>query len=136
MIPTKIRVGLALLALVACKEKPPEMAKVTEAFPKLPLPPNASLVSQEGSADAVKLTLKSNVKPAVVEAYYRAALSQANGWRLVSDSRDAEGATVLLAEQDGPPLWVRIVRTSDSAVTMVELAGGVVSRHKASKRSS
>jgi hypothetical protein len=135
MIPAKIRVGLALLALVGCQEKPPETAKMSEVFPKLPLPPNASLVSREDGADAVKLTLKSNAKPADVEAYYRAALSQRNGWRLVSDSRDAEGATVLLAERDGPPLWVRIVSTGDSA-TMVELAGAVVSRHKASKPSS
>jgi hypothetical protein len=136
MIPTKIRIGLALLALVGCKEKPPETAKMAEVFPNLPLPPNASFVSQEGGVDAVKLTLKSNVKPAVVEAYYRSALSKRNGWRLVSDSRDAEGATVLLAEQDGPPLWVRIVSTSDSSATMVELAGAVVGRHKPSKPSS
>ena len=136
MIPTKIRVGLALLALVACQEKPPETAKMSEVFPHLPLPPSASFVSREGGADAIKLTLKSSAKPADVEAYYRAVLSKRNGWRLVNDSRDAEGATVLLAEQDGPPLWVRIQATRDSSATMVELAGALVGRNKATKPSS
>ena len=108
MIPAKIRVGLALLALVACRDKPPEMAKISEVFPNLPVPPKASLVSRAGSPDALKLTLRSEVKPREVEAYYRDILSERNGWRLVSDTRDREGAIVLLAQQDGPPLWVRI----------------------------
>jgi hypothetical protein len=136
MIPIKIRVGLALLALVACKDKPPEMAKASEVFPNLPMPPKASLVSREGGPDALKLTLMSNAKPVEVEAYYRDVLSKRNGWRLVSDTRDAEGAIVLLAEQNGPPLWVRIKGTSDSAATMVELAGAILSRNKATKPAS
>jgi hypothetical protein len=60
-----------------------------------------------------------------VENYYRVVLSK-NGWRLVNDMRDADGAVVLLAEQDGPPLWVRIKSTDDSMATMVELAGAVM----------
>jgi hypothetical protein len=136
MIPTKIRVGLVLLALLACNDKPPQMAKVSEVFPNLPVPPKASVVSREGSPDALKLTLMSSAKPAEVESYYRDVLSKRNGWRLVSDTRDAEGAIVLLAEQDGPPLWVRIKGTSDSASTLVELAGAILSRTKASKPAS
>ena len=136
MIPTKIRVGLALLALVGCRDKAPEMAKVSDVFPNLPVPPKASVVSREGSPDALKLTLMSNARPAEVEAYYREVLSSRNGWRLVSDTRDAEGAIVLLAEQDGPPLWVRIQSTSDSVATVVELAGAVLSRPKVTKPAS
>jgi hypothetical protein len=136
MIPTKIRVGLAVLALVGCRDKPPEMAKLSDVMPNLPVPPRASVVSREGSPDALKLTLMSMAKPAEVEAYYRSILSSKNGWRLVSDSRDAEGAVVLLAQQDGPPLWVRIQSTDDSVATMVELAGAVLSRTKASKPAS
>jgi hypothetical protein len=136
MIPAKIRVGLALLALVGCKDKAPEMAKLADVIPNLPLPPNASLVSREGSPDALKLTLLSNAKPVEVEAYYRRVLSKQNGWRLVSDTRDAEGAIVLLAEQNGPPLWVRIQGTSDSAATRVELAGAMLSNNKATKPAS
>jgi hypothetical protein len=124
MIPTKIRAGLALLVLIGCRDKAPEMAKLHEVLPNLPVPPAASVVSREGSAEALKITLMSHVKPAKVEAYYRETLSK-NGWRLVSDTRDAEGAVVLLAHQDGPPLWVRIKGTSDSVATMVELAGAV-----------
>ena len=125
-----------MLALIGCRDKPPEMAKVSEVFPNLPLPPAASLVSREGSADALKLTLMAKARPAMVEAYYRDALSSQNGWRLVSDTRDADGALVLLAQQDGPPLWVRIQRTDDSVMTKVELAGALVSGTKTNKPAS
>ena len=135
MIPTKIRIGLAVLALVGCRDKGPEMAQVYDVFPTLPMPPAASLVSREGSPDALKLTLRSSAKAAKVEAYYRQTLSK-NGWRLVSDARDAEGAVVLLAQQNGPPLWVRIQSTKDSVGTMVELAGAVPTRPKAGKPAS
>ena len=136
MIPTKIRVGLAVLALVACRDEAPPMAKVADVLPHLPVPPRASVVSRDGGPDALKLTLMSNAKPAEVEAYYRQALTDRNGWRVVSDTRDAEGAVVLLAEQDGPPLWVRIQSTSDSAATMVELAGAALRRPRPSKPAS
>jgi hypothetical protein len=135
MIPTKIRVGLALLVLVGCRDKGPEMARVQDVFPTLPLPPAASMVSREGGPEGLKLTLKSHVRPATVEAYYRETLSK-DGWRLVSDSRDAEGAVVLLAEQNGRPLWVRIQSTDDSVAALVELAGAVTSRSKGSKPTS
>jgi hypothetical protein len=136
MISTRIRVGLALLALVGCRDDRPEMAKVSEVFPNLPVPPKASVVSLDGGSDALKLTLMSNARAAEVEAYYREVLSSKHGWRLVSDARDAEGAIVLMAEQDGPPLWVRIQSTSDSVATVVELAGAMVSRAKAEKPAS
>jgi hypothetical protein len=136
MIPTKIRVGLVVLALIGCRDKPPEMAKVSEVFPNLPLPPAASLVSREGSADALKLTLMTKARAVDVEAYYRDALSSRNGWRLVSDTRDAEGALVLLAQQNGPALWVRIQSTDDSVMTKVELAGALLSRTKENKPAS
>jgi hypothetical protein len=135
MIPTKIWIGLAVLALASCRDKGPEMAKVYDVFPTLPMPPAASVVSREGSPDALKLTLRSRVKAAKVEAYYRQTLTT-NGWRLVSDARDAEGAVVLLAQQNGPPLWVRIQSTKDSVGTMVELAGAVSNRPKAGKPAS
>ena len=136
MIPSKIRTGLVVLALIGCRDKPQEMAKVSEVFPNLPLPPAASLVSREGSADALKLTLMAQARPAMVEAYYRDALSSRNGWRLVGDTRDAEGALVLLAQQNGPSLWVRIQSTDDSVMTKVELAGALVSGTRTTKPAS
>ncbi len=128
MNPTRIRVCLALLALAACKDEeppPPVMAEASKVFPNLPLPPQASVVSRDGSAEALKITLMSRAKVKDIEAYYREVLSE-DGWRLVNDARDREGATVLLAERDGPPLWVRIRSTDDSAATLVELAGAIV----------
>ena len=116
---------MAVLALVACKDKGPQSPKVSQVFPNLPLPPNASVVSRRGGTDALQITLISSAKVKDVEAYYRATLSK-NGWRLMNDMRDRDGSVVLFAEQDGPPLWVRIKSTDDSVATMVELAGAVL----------
>ena len=125
MIPTKIWAGMAILALIGCKDKAPQTPKVSQVFPNLPLPPNASVVSKSGGTDALQITLISPVKAKDVEAYYRMMLSK-NGWRLMNDMRDQDGSVVLFAEQDGPPLWVRIKSTDDSVATMVELAGAVL----------
>jgi len=125
MVPIKIWAAVAVLALVACRDKPPQTPKVSQVFPNLPLPPNASVVSRSGSSDALQLTLMSAVKAKDVESYYRTMLSK-NGWRLVNDMRDQDGSVVLFAEQDGPPLWVRIKSTDDSVATVVELAGAVM----------
>jgi hypothetical protein len=136
MIPTKIWAGMAVLALVACKDKGPQTPKISQVLPNLPLPPNASVVSKSGGSDALQITLISPAKVKDVETYYRAVLSK-NGWRLVNDMRDRDGSVVLLAEQDGPPLWVRIKSTDDSVATMVELAGAVMAdTTKRAKRAS
>jgi hypothetical protein len=136
MIPTKIWAGMAVLALVACKDKDPQTPKISQVLPNLPLPPNASVVSKSGGSDALQITLISPAKVKDVETYYRAVLSK-NGWRLVNDMRDRDGSVVLLAEQDGPPLWVRIKSTDDSVATMVELAGAVMAdTTKRAKRAS
>jgi hypothetical protein len=124
MIPTKIWAGLAILALVACRDKAPQTPKISQVLPNLPIPPNASVVSKSGGSDALQITLISPAKVKDVEAYYRTTLSR-NGWRLVNDMRDRDGSVLLFAEQNGPPLWVRIKSTDDSVATMVELAGAV-----------
>ena len=116
---------MAILALVACKDRGPQPPKISQVFPNLPLPPSASVVSKSSGSDALQITLISPVKVKEVETYYRAILSK-NGWRLVNDMRDRDGSVVLLAEQNGPPLWVRIKSTDDSVATMVELAGAVM----------
>jgi hypothetical protein len=124
MIPPKIWAGIAVLALVACTDKPPETPRVSQVFPNLPLPPQARVLGKSGSADALQITLMSPTKVNLVEAYYRSMLTR-DGWRLVNDMRDRDGSVILLAEQDGPPLWVRIKSTDDSTGTVVELAGAV-----------
>jgi hypothetical protein len=127
MIPIRFRYLLLALGLAACGDKTPRMAKVSEALPNLPLPPDASFVSRAGGPDALKITLRSSVAPDAVAAYYRNLL-QKGKWRLVNEAKDAEGATVLLAQQDGPPLWVRIQPGDDGRGSLVELSGAVVAK--------
>jgi hypothetical protein len=127
MIPSMIRVGVALLVLVACTEKRDEtqMPKVADVFPNLPLPPQPTVLDRTGGSEALQLRVLSPAKAKDVEGAYRTMLSH-GGWRLVNDMRDRDGSLVLLAEQDGPPLWVRIKSTDDSSGTIVELNGAVV----------
>jgi hypothetical protein len=118
---------VACAALFACGSdaappKPPDAFKV---LPNLPLPPGAQFVSQAGSEDALQITMFSPSSAAGVIDYYRETLSRGK-WRLVGDVKKPDGSVVLYAEQEGPPMWVRIWPTSDGAGTMVELAGAVV----------
>jgi hypothetical protein len=125
MIPSKIRLGLVLLTLVACKDEAPEPPSVAQAFPTLPLPPQARLISRSGGADALQITMASPARPNDVERYYR-EFFQREKWKLVSDVRDSDGSRLLLGELEGRPLWVRIRSADDSASTVVELAGAVL----------
>jgi hypothetical protein len=135
MIPTTIRavgtVALACAMLAGCGDRAPKQPKMADVFPNLPLPPEASLVGKSGGPEALQLTLRSSKPSAEVEAYYRKVFS-ANGWRVVNHFKSPEGATVFLAQQDGPPLWVRIM-PADSSTTMVELAGAVMERRDTTK---
>jgi hypothetical protein len=130
MIPTKIRavgaVAFLCAVLAGCADRPPKPPKMAEVFPNLPLPPGGVLVGKSGGVDALQLTLRSSRPSAEIEAYYKRVLSE-NGWRLVNQLKAQDGAMVLLAEQNGPPLWVRIV-AEDSTSTMVELAGARMER--------
>ena len=101
--------------------KPPELG---DAFPNLPLPPKPELISQTGSADALQLTLRSSGDMDRILEYYRSILSAGN-WRLVSDMKDRDGTVVLYAEQNGPPMWVRIWKPSGQSGTMIQLTGAV-----------
>jgi hypothetical protein len=46
-------------------------------------------------------------------------------WDLVSDEQDAEGARVLYAEREGPPIWVRIYKATGAEGSIVEISGAV-----------
>src|ERR1700694_567617 len=102
--------------------KPPELA---DALPNLALPPEAKLISRAGSADALQLTLQTPADVEVILNYYRSVLSTGN-WRLVSDIKNPDGSVALYAEQNGPPMWVRIWKPKGQAGTMVQLTGAVV----------
>jgi hypothetical protein len=100
---------------------------MSRVLPNLPLPPEAEFVSRSGSAEALQITLFTPRPPASIMDYYRDVLSKEK-WRLVSDLKSPDGTVTLYAEQDGPPMWVRIWPTSDKAGTMVELSGAVVEK--------
>jgi hypothetical protein len=125
MIPSKIRWLLLCAALTACADKAPKTPKLSEALPNLPLPPGASFVSRAGGSEALQVTVRSPVRADSVADYYRGVFKR-GGWHLLNDARDAEGATVLFAQQDGPPLWVRIRDAGDVGGTLIELSGAVM----------
>jgi len=126
MTPTTIRTlgsaALLVAALAGCGDRKPAPPRMAEVFPNLPLPPQARFVSRSGGEDALQVTVLSPMPRTEVESYYRSALTR-NGWRLVNQAKDSDGALVLLAEQEGPPLWVRIRSADDTASTLVEFSG-------------
>ncbi len=126
MIPIKTRYLVLCLALAAC-DKPAKTAKLTDALPNLPLPPDAKFVERAGGPDALQITVRSPAQADAVAAYYRQVLAK-GGWHLVNDAKDADGATVLFAQQKGPPLWVRIRPAEGGQGTVVELSGAVMPR--------
>jgi hypothetical protein len=127
MIPTKIRWLVLCAALVACGDKAPKMAQLNQALPNIPLPPEAKFVGRSGGPDALQVTVRSPVAPDAVANYYRAVFKTGN-WKLVNEAKDADGATVLFAQQNGPPLWVRILPADEGSGSIVELSGAVLSK--------
>ena len=115
------------VALSACRaDRPPEkIAAASDALPNVPLPPGATFVSRAGSADALQLVYHTDVPLGVIADYYRSVLSRGQ-WRLVSDTKDAAGVVSLYAEQNGPPLWIRVVPDHGANGSTVEIAGAVV----------
>ena len=125
MIPTRIWAAAALIAVLGCGDKPTKTAELSAALPNLPLPPYPTLVSKSAGTNTLMLTLRSPAKAREVEAYYRRVLT-GPGWKLIKQSTDHSGVVTMLAEQDGPPLWVRIRSLPDSSGTLVDLGGAVV----------
>jgi hypothetical protein len=120
--PAVFAVVILLVGIAGCGDRKPKPPELAEVFPNLPLPPQARFVSQAGGEDALKLTFRSSTDQEAVEAYYKGVFTSA-GWRLVSRTKTGDGSVVLLGEQDGPPLWVRIGPTGASGTTVVELSG-------------
>jgi hypothetical protein len=131
MTPSTIRLLLLCAGLAACGDKAPKTASLHDALPFVPLPPQATFVSRSGGPDAVQITLRSPAKADDITAYYRSVL-QKGGWRLVSDAKDKDGATVLFAEKKGPPLWIRVRQAEDGNGTLVQVSGAVVAQKDSS----
>lgn len=132
MIPSTLRYAALCLALAGCADKAPTTAKLSDALPNLPLPPDATFVDRAGGPDALQITVRSPARADVVEAYYREVFAR-SGWRLVNDAKDSEGAIVLFAQQEGPPLWVRIRNAPDGRGSLVELSGAVMQKRDSTK---
>ena len=116
---------LVLCAGLAACEKAPKTVSLHEAMPYVPLPPEPTFLQKSGGPDALQITVRSPAAADAVAAYYRAVLKR-NGWHLVSDQKDKDGATVLFAEKKGPPLWIRVQQ--DGKGSLVQLSGAVVSQ--------
>jgi hypothetical protein len=126
-----VTLSCVLLAACGSDPAPPSKSPATfTVFPNLPLPPGAKFVSRAGSSDALQITLFSPSEATYVVDYYRDVLSKGR-WRLVSDQKKPDGKVILYAEQDGPPIWVSVWPTNDSAGTMVQLAGAVLAKDSA-----
>ena len=95
---------------------------MSDALPVLLVPPAARVVGRSGSEDALQITFRSQWDEERVAEFYRESLSR-EPWDLVSDAEDREGATVLYAERDGHPLWIRIDKAVGAAGSLVEISG-------------
>ncbi|NNG15253.1 MAG: hypothetical protein HKM89_02150 [Gemmatimonadales bacterium] len=116
---------LALAALSACQpDVQVDQARMADALPVLLVPPAAQVVGRSGSEDALQITFRSQWDKDRLAEYYRELLSK-EPWTLVNDAEDRDGALVLYAERDGPPLWIRIDKAVGAAGSMVEISGAV-----------
>ena len=122
-----ILLGFGVLATVAAcnPESQPERPEIGEVMSILPLPPDFEPVSVTGSEDALQLTFRSRVDQDAVATYYRRTFAE-EPWVLISDTKAPDGASVLYAEVDNRPLWVRIVSTPGAPGSTVQLSGAVV----------
>jgi hypothetical protein len=124
------RIALLLaLASVACGQPERKTVKLSDALPDLPLPPEASVIGRSAGADALKLTFSSTLTPEQMAEFYRGTLTS-GVWRLVSDTKTADGTIALYAEREGPPMWVTIRKTPGTVGSTVELAGAVTNESK------
>ncbi len=116
---------LALASLVACSEpEPRSRVDLGERISNVPIPPGAEGLGRDDGDNAVQLRFRTPLPVDTIAAYYRGALSRAP-WRLVNESRMADGSVAFYAEQEGPPLWVN-VRPAEGSGTLVDVAGAKV----------
>ncbi len=117
--------ALGACLLVACAKKGGDenAAPTPPVLAGVPLVPGSQIVENSGTSDAARLVVVVSLPTDSVAAFYRRELAKA-GWRLVSDVPDSSG-TDLLAQRDGPPLWVQIRPGPSREVTRYTVIGAV-----------
>ncbi len=122
---------LAVLALGACSgEQKVDMPELADVMPIVPLPPDSRSVGAVGSDEALQFTFMSEHSHEDMATYYRRMFTTAP-WILISDAKTPDGGVILYVENDGTPLWVRIIRTSGAPGSTIQLSGALISRDKA-----
>jgi hypothetical protein len=125
-IPAALAAAAFALAIGGCKSRPMQqkLPNVSDVFGTVVLPPESKVVSRQGGADVLQLTLSSPASPDTVAAYYRSIFAN-DPFVLVSDTKGRDGAVALYAEEAHRPVWVRITPAAEGTGTTVELSGAV-----------
>ena len=122
---------LAVLALGACSaEKKVDTPELADVMPIVPLPPDSRSVGAVGSEEALQFTFMSTHSQEDMARYYRRMFTMPP-WTLISDAKTPDGGVILYVENDGTPLWVRVVRTAGAPGSTIQLSGALVSGNKA-----
>ena len=122
---------LVMLALAACSaEQKVDTPELADVMPIVPLPPDSRSVGAVGSEEALQFTFMSQHSQEDMATYYRRMFTTPP-WTLISDAKTPDGGVILYVENDGTPLWVRIVRTSGAPGTTIQLSGALISRDRA-----
>jgi len=128
--------AFVVLALAACRQDAPKpIATIREALPGLPLPPEAKVLFRAGTPEALQITFQSMWAPDSLTDFYRAVFSSGE-WTLESDVVDAQGASVLYATREGPPIWVYITRNVGGPGSRIQISGAVVTPKPVKKADS
>ncbi len=123
--PTVV-VAVALLALAGCigRESADKPAGRTPPVLKGVLVPElARVLDTSSTGEAARVTLSIEWPAESVAAFYGRELPKA-GFRIVSDQTDG-GVRTLLAQRDGPPLWVQITPGRVANTARFTLIGAV-----------
>lgn len=118
-----------ILVLAGCSsEERVDQPDIGDVMPVLPLPPDSRTIGSAGSEDALQISFVSSLSRDEMADFYR-GLFVGEPWTLISDTEAPDGAVVLYAENEGVPLWVRIIRTAGAAGSTIQLSGALVARN-------
>jgi hypothetical protein len=116
---------LVLMAACVAKDDTGKPARTPAVLAGVPIPDVAQVLDTTGTADAAQVVLAIAWPPDSVAAFYRRELPKL-GFRIVSDVPDSAGID-LLAQRNGPPLWIRVRpgrRTGTTEYTLIGAVGG------------